>query len=520
MRKLLLGASILILTIVCAWGLTPSAKVSHVNAASPSPIVPNYSWYNPSNNSFGIDTAGKLLAFSRLVGGFNDEINPFGWTAQSFAGKTVKLTANIDATGLDELVWDPIGYSDGEYNFPFAGTFDGDTYMVFNLNAGGETLFGHVTGTVINANVMNYATFAGMVNTALNGVTLPSSIDTVAKAEAQVIGLVGAQYTKAIGLVSHGFSPAVDGTKQTWQGTNGAYNFTALGVNYNLVVQATPFVGILGVQIQNKQLNTVLIGADQQFTAKVTRNDGGDTSGAGIVWQVVDHGTPKTAGTRMHPTINGLLEINTHETAAQVKVIATFMGPTIEQDEHDEIIITIERRAFPTAQLQMLKDNYFPDVEDVEVGGNMIMFPEVPQYYFTNNISGQEFNDILVIQYGISTTQNVANATWIDTRNLIVMGLESETRYFVYVRYVGSIVYGESAATFAFMVTTTAGAPRSPYTPPKEWLDYSTAVAISCVSCIVGTAVILFCVYWFYLRKNEKFNAKVKSILKRKPKAS
>ena len=79
-------------------------------------------WYNESDTEFTLTTAEQFAGFRDLVDGGN-----------TFAGKTVKLDADID---LDNKSFDPIGF--GYYNAEtntrvFMGTFDGENHTIYNL---------------------------------------------------------------------------------------------------------------------------------------------------------------------------------------------------------------------------------------------------------------------------------------------------------------------------------------------------------------------------------------------------
>ena len=67
-------------------------------------------------------TAEDLVSFANAVNGGK----------QSFAGKTVKLGANIDLAGID---WEPIGQTGAT---TFNGVFDGQNYTIFNLSVDSE----------------------------------------------------------------------------------------------------------------------------------------------------------------------------------------------------------------------------------------------------------------------------------------------------------------------------------------------------------------------------------------------
>jgi len=64
-------------------------------------VTPTYGWYgNGSASTFTLNNVNDLYGFANIVNGKE------GKTPDSFAGKTVKLGANIDLTGK---VWEPIG---------------------------------------------------------------------------------------------------------------------------------------------------------------------------------------------------------------------------------------------------------------------------------------------------------------------------------------------------------------------------------------------------------------------------
>lgn len=87
---------------------------------------------------YEISTGAELAWFEAQV---NDSKN-------SFSGKTLKLTADID---LNNQAWTPIG--NGDNSFAFSGTFDGDGYTISGLNVpdtNAPGLFGYIFGTVQN----------------------------------------------------------------------------------------------------------------------------------------------------------------------------------------------------------------------------------------------------------------------------------------------------------------------------------------------------------------------------------
>ena len=119
----------------------------------------DYSWYdeaiesNPNETSFTIANADQLVAFGAIVGGMD------GRTVDSFAGKTVTLSSDINLgyTGKEGYnVYYPIGYynSTGSYTpqrgvsgitssfLAFEGTFDGAGHTVANIYQNTWDMFG------------------------------------------------------------------------------------------------------------------------------------------------------------------------------------------------------------------------------------------------------------------------------------------------------------------------------------------------------------------------------------------
>lgn len=104
----------------------------------------DYSWYDASKTALTIANADQLAAFGAIVGGMN------GKTQDSFAGKTVKLVADInlgdkESENNPNIIFYPIGYynSEGTYERTntaitsglrnFEGTFDGNGHTVSNF---------------------------------------------------------------------------------------------------------------------------------------------------------------------------------------------------------------------------------------------------------------------------------------------------------------------------------------------------------------------------------------------------
>lgn len=111
------------------------------------------SWYDPTKSSFKISSAAQLAGLAFLVNSGN-----------TFSGKTIYLTVNIDLSGLD---WTPIGVGTLSLDIAlafekncFAGIFDGGNHTVSNLKINNTAynfagLFGVATSTIKNLGVVN-----------------------------------------------------------------------------------------------------------------------------------------------------------------------------------------------------------------------------------------------------------------------------------------------------------------------------------------------------------------------------
>ena len=99
------------------------------------------SWYNDNLSVFTIVNKDQLKEFA-------DKVN----SGISFAGKTVKLAADLDMT---EVTWTPIGSLSPKHYF--SGTFDGGNHTISNLKVevtdGAAGLFGAVQNCVAIKNV-------------------------------------------------------------------------------------------------------------------------------------------------------------------------------------------------------------------------------------------------------------------------------------------------------------------------------------------------------------------------------
>ena len=114
-------------------------------------------WYNENDTEFTLTTAEQFAGFRDLVDGGN-----------TFAGKTVKLAADIDLNGK---LFDPIGF--GYYNAEtntrvFMGTFDGGNHTVYNLYQNGWDLDPDKT----NYSTYTYSTAGGGLFASIKDATI------------------------------------------------------------------------------------------------------------------------------------------------------------------------------------------------------------------------------------------------------------------------------------------------------------------------------------------------------------
>ena len=138
-------------------------------------------WYSETASEYEITTAEEFAGFASIVNGENG-------LADTFAGKTVKLDANIDLNGIN---WTAIGCPMEDGYVGFEGTFDGQGHTISNLNIDnkanwGQGLFGYLKSknvviknfTVENVSintedtsgaVAGYATFGSFENIHVTG---------------------------------------------------------------------------------------------------------------------------------------------------------------------------------------------------------------------------------------------------------------------------------------------------------------------------------------------------------------
>ena len=121
-------------------------EVVYNNVASEGAI--DTDWYNSEAELFEISSKEEFKGLAKLVNEGN-----------SFLGKTIKLTDDIDING-EELV--PIGTSEN----PFKGIFEGDYNTIYNFSINGTStdnqgLFGYISeGTIKNLFLSNFKVVA------------------------------------------------------------------------------------------------------------------------------------------------------------------------------------------------------------------------------------------------------------------------------------------------------------------------------------------------------------------------
>ena len=125
----------------------------------------DFSWYDDKSSPYSIANGDQLWAFSQIVGGMN------GRTQDSFSGKTVKLTSDInlgDAAANDDTtkIFYPIGYTNDTNKYEktntsgvtstlnsFEGTFDGQGHTIADFYQNTWDMFGDYNdGYAANSN--------------------------------------------------------------------------------------------------------------------------------------------------------------------------------------------------------------------------------------------------------------------------------------------------------------------------------------------------------------------------------
>ena len=164
-----------------------------------------------ANGNYLISNADELVYFAKTV-------NVDG---ETYEGKTVKLTADIDLAGKE---WAPIGTAE----HPFSGTFDGNNKTISNLKitAGNYAgLFGYVsTATIENVKLANADVSGGERMATLIGkitgnatVTNCSNDDasSVTGSDSNTGGLIGEIVNGTVALTNLVNNAAVNNTKES-----------------------------------------------------------------------------------------------------------------------------------------------------------------------------------------------------------------------------------------------------------------------------------------------------------------
>ncbi|MBQ3220747.1 MAG: hypothetical protein IJB34_02145 [Clostridia bacterium] len=177
-----------------------SYEVSHFCEVSIT-TAEEVSFEETENKEIMITSVQEFVTFAESVNGGN-----------SYAGKTVKLGANIDLAGV---TWMPIGNSSTSFN----GTFDGNGFVISNLDV----------------------RMAGKSNVGLFGVTKNGEIKNVTIDNAKVVGrlnvgvVAGTPYTSKYTNINVTGNVEVDGMAYvgTVGGKNAYANWTDVTVNVN-----------------------------------------------------------------------------------------------------------------------------------------------------------------------------------------------------------------------------------------------------------------------------------------------
>ncbi len=188
MKKIIISFVTLILAITCACAFVAcdTEKSDAVKWSGDVGTLPE-----TASNVIEIENGEQLAALAVAVNNQN-----------TFAGKTVKLTADID---LDNKDWTPIGRVIGYPAVAFAGIFDGNSHTIYNMKTSANDaeqasagLFGSITGTVKNLTLKNVTVssthYAGavvgytnssdakIINCVVDGGTITSTPEKIANA--------------------------------------------------------------------------------------------------------------------------------------------------------------------------------------------------------------------------------------------------------------------------------------------------------------------------------------------------
>ena len=152
-------------------------------------------WYDPAKTEYVIDSAEQLAGLAAIVNGTAVADTTTYAAAvpatiqDTFLGKTVKLSNDVD---LRNIPWTPIGrigVSSTDFDYSFKGTFDGQGHTVSNLkvsNTGWAGLFGIAyKATIQNVKVSGATIESNRMAGAIVG-QLYGSIDNCHEADADI----------------------------------------------------------------------------------------------------------------------------------------------------------------------------------------------------------------------------------------------------------------------------------------------------------------------------------------------
>ena len=244
------------------------------------------SWYtqNPAAQEFVLNSSEDLAGFAAIVNGTatNDMMRSASTQIHDdFAGKTVKLAADLD---LDYKPWTPIGRigtTSTDFTYAFRGTFDGQGHTIYNLDVdayGWAGVFGLAYQAQINnLKVDGVAITANRLAGAVVG-QLYGSIDNCHVSNAQIMvtpNAVGASYDngdKVGGIVG-------------WLGDNGnnrtLTNCSATDVELSAYRDVGGIAGYVSwsTKIANNKADKITITVDQ-----VSHFYGEKDPNAGAIW--------------------------------------------------------------------------------------------------------------------------------------------------------------------------------------------------------------------------------------------
>ena len=178
--------------------------VSADNAAAWDGSV-DTSWYSAEAKTFEISTPAQLAGLAAIVNGKAD-----GIAQDSFSGKTIKLTADLDLGGVkgsdgtwSGKAWTSIGV--GPWDKPFKGTFDGDGHTVSNLYVTRDVEHGGLFGATNGAKIENVIIASGHVEArvAMAGVVGYANTGTVVLNCANAAEVVSTAGYYAAGIVGY-----------------------------------------------------------------------------------------------------------------------------------------------------------------------------------------------------------------------------------------------------------------------------------------------------------------------------